>query len=56
MTVKIDALSLYNAGKEDNLLYRRYKQTLRTIATEALKNGLSQFVLHIEDFKQDIYE
>lgn len=56
MTVKIDALSLYNAGKEDNLLYRRYKQTLRTIATEALKNGLSQFVLHIDDFKQDLYE
>lgn len=56
MTVKLDALSLYNAGKEDNLLYRRYKQTLRTIATEALKYGLSQFVLHIEDFKQDLYE
>lgn len=56
MTVKLDALSLYNAGKEDNLLYRRYKQTLRTIATEALKNGLSQFVLHIEDFKQELYE
>lgn len=56
MTVKFDALSLYNAGKQDNLLYRRYKQTLRTIATEALKNGLSQFVLHIEDFKQELYE
>lgn len=56
MTVKIDALALYKTGKEDNLLYKRYKQTLRTIATEALKNGLSQFVLHVDDFKQDLYE
>lgn len=56
MVDKINALELYKTGKEENLLYKRYKQTLRTLATEALKNGLSQFVLSIEDFKQELYE
>ena len=56
MIGKINALELYKTGKEENLLYKRYKQTLKNIAVNALQNGLSQFVLHIDDFKQDLYE
>lgn len=56
MIGKINALELYKTGKEENLLYKRYKQTLKNITVNALQNGLSQFVLHIDDFKQDLYE
>lgn len=55
MVGKINALELYKTGKEENLLYKRYKQTLKILTVEALNNGLSQFVLHIDDFKRDLY-
>ncbi len=56
MVGKINALKLYKTGKEENLLYKRYKQTLKMLTVDALNNGLSQFVLHIDDFKRDLYE
>lgn len=56
MIGKINALELYKTGKAENLLYKRYKQTLKLLAVDALNNGLSQFVLHIDDFKRDLYE
>lgn len=56
MVDKINALELYKTGKEENLLYKRYKQTLKLLTVDALNNGLSQFVLHIDDFKRDLYE
>lgn len=56
MVGKINALGLYKTGKGENLLYKQYKQTLKNITVSALQNGLSQFVLHIDDFKRDLYE
>lgn len=55
MIGKINALELYKTGKEENLLYKLYRQTLKGVASNALKHGLAQFVLHTEDFQEELY-